>query len=76
VVKGLILDRLQKLSTQRAVLASRIARQSLGVICNERYDPADEVHKQARLIKDEIDGRLYAQNRIRWFVKQVRLSSV
>lgn len=70
VVKGLILDRLQKLeSGDRPVLATRKARASYGVMCKMKYNP--EIHFQEELKTDPLDGQLYAMSQIDWLIRKV-----
>lgn len=70
VVKGLLLDRLQKLdSGMKPVLATRKARASYGVMCKIKYNP--EVHFQEELKKDPLDGETYAMSQIDWLIKKV-----
>lgn len=69
VVKGLLLDRLQKLdSGTKPVLATRKARASYGVVCKMKYDP--DVHFQEDLKKDPLDGETYAMSQIDWLIKK------
>ena len=41
---------------------------SLGIICYQKYNPA--LHAGQKLIHDPIDGQMYAERRIDWFVKE------
>lgn len=69
VVKGLLLDRLQRLdSGTKPVLATRKARASYGVMCKMRYNP--DVHFQQELKKDPLDGQTYAMSQIDWLIKK------
>lgn len=71
VVKGLILDRLQKLdSGDKPVLATRKARASYGVMCKMKYNPA--IHFQEELKTDPLDGQVYAMSQIDWLIRKVR----
>lgn len=70
VVRGLLLDRLQKLdSGRKPVLATRKARASYGIMCKMKYNP--EIHFQEELKKDPLDGELYAMSQIDWLIKKV-----
>lgn len=70
VVRGLLLDRLQKLdSGMKPVLATRKARASYGIMCKIKYNP--EIHFQEELEKDPLDGELYAMSQIDWLIKKV-----
>lgn len=71
VVKGLLLDRLQKLeSGNRPVISTRKARASYGVMCKMKYSP--EIHFQEELSTDPLDGQTYAMSQIDWLIKKVR----
>lgn len=70
VVKGLLLDRLQKLdSGLKPVLVTRKARASYGMMCKMRYNPA--IHFREELKKDPLDGEMYAMSQIDWLIKKV-----
>lgn len=72
VVKGLLLDRLQKLETgNKSVLVARKARASYGVVCKVRYD--EQIHFTEEPVKDPLDGELYAMSQIDWLIKKVRM---
>ncbi|ETI22823.1 hypothetical protein G647_06899 [Cladophialophora carrionii CBS 160.54] len=68
VVKGLLIDRLQKLKFTKSVLRARKCRQSLGIVCEQLYNPSQ--HKGAKLKVDPVDGLTYAVDQISWFVRQ------
>lgn len=73
VVKGLLLDRLQKLDSGYApVIVSRIARASYGFVCKAKYNPA--IHINETLQKDPFDGEMYAMGQIDWMIKKVRVN--
>ena len=72
VVKGLLIDRMQKLKFDKSVLRVRKCRQSLGIICDQPYDKTRVAHQRAKLRSDILDGKTYATEQIDWFVKQVR----
>lgn len=70
VVKGLLLDRLQKLeSGSKPVLVTRKARTSYGLMCKIKYNP--EIHFQEELKTDPLDGETYAMSQIDWLIKKV-----
>lgn len=70
VVKGLLLDRLQKFeSGTKPVLVTRKARTSYGVMCKMKYNP--EIHFQEELKSDPLDGQTYAMSQIDWLIKKV-----
>ncbi|KAK7756242.1 hypothetical protein SLS62_001836 [Diatrype stigma] len=67
VVKGLLLDRLQKLDSGNApVIVSRIARASYGFECKAKYNPA--IHLNERVQRDPYDGELYVMGQIDWLI--------
>lgn len=71
VVRGLLLDRLQKLeSGTKPVIVTRKARASYGVMCKMKYSP--DIHFQEELKKDPLDGQTYAMSQIDWLIKKVR----
>lgn len=56
VVKGLLLDRMQKLdSGYKPVLVQRRARASYGLVCKIRYNP--EIHVDEDIKEDPLDGQ-------------------
>jgi hypothetical protein len=72
VVRGLLLDRLQKLDSGRtAVIVSRIARASYGFVCKAKYNPA--IHFNEIIKRDPYDGEMYAMGQIDWLIKKVSL---
>ena len=74
VVKGLLLDRMQRLNTgNTSVLLSRKARASYGVLCKVKYNAA--IHFNEDLQKDAIDGEMYAMGQIDWLIKKVSMVS-
>lgn len=73
VVKGLLLDRMQKLESGSVpVIVSRIARSSYGVVCKAKYDP--NIHLNENVVTDPMDGQKYAMGMIDWLIKKVRFS--
>ena len=54
-----------------AVLKSRTSPASYDVLCVEPYN--EEEHTGCELARDEFDGKMYAVNIVRWFVKKVNL---
>lgn len=59
---------MQKLKFTKSVLRARKCRQSLGIVCDQLYDP--KRHMGADLSVDPVDGLTYAKRQINWFVKQ------
>ncbi|ORY68543.1 Hsp70 family chaperone [Pseudomassariella vexata] len=69
VVKGLLLDRLQKLySGSTPVIVSRIARASYGFICKAKYNP--DIHFNDVVKKDPFDGEKYAMGQLDWLIRK------
>jgi len=72
VVKGLLLDRMQRLESGSVpVIVSRIARSSYGVVCKAKYDP--NIHLNENVVIDPLDGEKYAMGMIDWLIRKVRL---
>lgn len=72
VVRGLLLDRLQKLDSGDApVIISRIARASYGIACKVKYDP--NIHVGQVVQKDPFDEQLYAMGQVDWLIRKVSL---
>jgi hypothetical protein len=69
VVKGLVMDRKQKLTSGTAALKTRIARASYGVLCREIYDSS--IHAGAEIVNDlyKKDQR-WAKDQISWLIKK------
>ena len=63
-------NRMRKLKTAKSVLRTRTCRQSLGVLCIQRYNPRNVAHQQAQLHKCPIENKTYANDQVIWFVKQ------
>ncbi|KAF4625520.1 hypothetical protein G7Y89_g12649 [Cudoniella acicularis] len=68
VVKGLVMDRKQKLILGTAALKSRIARASYGVACRQIYDPIR--HPGATIEYDAYTKKRWAINQIDWLIKK------
>lgn len=72
VVRGLLFDRQQKMETgDMAVLATRIARASYGIVVRELYQPA--IHFDEDIQGDAfIPNQKWAVNQIQWLIRKVR----
>lgn len=68
VAKGLVMDRTQALSRGVAVYTGRCSRVSYGVLTRLPYDKVN--HRGARVTKDPLDGKLYAEDQIEWLIKE------
>jgi hypothetical protein len=76
VCKGNVADRVQKLSSGRSVLGWRCCCASYGVLCKILHNPENPQHFGLPTVRDALDGKLYVQDCIDWFIKQVRLSQL
>lgn len=70
VCKGLVADRLAKIKSGRAVLGWRCCRASYGTRCRVRYDPQNPQHFGQKTTRDSVDGKLYVESVVDWFIKQ------
>jgi len=68
VVKGIVVDRLQRVSHGQSALSTRCCRASYGIVCRQPYDKGR--HKGQPPIKDPINGEKYVEDQINWLVKQ------
>jgi hypothetical protein len=71
VCKGIVADRVQKLKSGKSVLGWRCSRASYGTLCKEPYNPQNPQHFGKKTMRDTWDGKLYVDNCISWFIKQV-----
>ena len=73
VVKGLVMDRKQRLVSGTAALKTRIARASYGVLCRQLYDP--NYHIGADVDYDVYNkSQKWALNQIEWLIRKVLIS--
>ncbi|KAF7554373.1 hypothetical protein G7Z17_g2975 [Cylindrodendrum hubeiense] len=70
VVRGLLFDQQQKIETgNMAVLASRIARASYGVVIREPYKPS--IHFDEEIVHDHLNPKQkWALNQIQWLIRK------
>lgn len=69
VVKGLIMDRRQNIESGKAILKTRVARVSYGVLCNTLWN--ELYHKgEDSVIDAYIPDRKFAINQIDWIIKK------
>ena len=74
VVRGLLLDRQQKMETgNMSVLSSRVARASYGIIVSEVYSPSQHFNEDVEQDRFEPEKK-WAKNQIQWLIKKVRFS--
>lgn len=71
VVKGLVIDRVQKLKSGKAVLGRRICRASYGIEMSVRYNKDEHI---GRSVYRDLDGELWVKGQIDWMIKKVRLA--
>jgi len=70
VVKGLVVDKRQKLESGMSLLTYRIARRSYGIVCREAWDPS--IHVDEDVVMDAyIPDKRWANNQIDWIIKKV-----
>ncbi|CZR51443.1 uncharacterized protein PAC_01319 [Phialocephala subalpina] len=65
VCKGLVIDRLQFFSNNLPVIPIRFSNASYGILCKEIYQ---KKHAGQQSVKNDLDGKKYAENQIDWFV--------
>lgn len=68
VAKGLVIDRIQKLKSGKAVLKGRVCRASYGLEAMVLYDEKKHVGQP---VTKSVDGKNYATNQIEWIIKKV-----
>lgn len=73
VVKGLVMDKTQKLESGTSLLQCRVARRSYGVVCKEEYNPL--IHIGEDVVLDEyIPNKRWAKDQIDWIIRKVMSS--
>ncbi|KAI9704654.1 MAG: hypothetical protein M1820_005402 [Bogoriella megaspora] len=70
VCKGLVSDRIRKLTVGQSILGWRCCRASYGIVCKELYDKSKKHHHGRETRKDPNDGKIYVLKSIDWFVKK------
>jgi hypothetical protein len=70
VVKGLVMDKAQRLERGESLLPIRRARRSYGVICRERYDESKHIG-EATEWDGFVPGLQWAVGQIEWIVVKV-----
>ncbi|KAH0566005.1 hypothetical protein GP486_000596 [Trichoglossum hirsutum] len=68
VCNGLVMNRMQHLTSGVSILLSRRCRASYGILLNEPYNKTK--HKAQKPCKGPLDGIDYAINQIDWFIVQ------
>jgi Hsp70 protein len=69
VCKGIVMDRVHKLTLGRAVLGWRCCRASYGLHCKELYNKNKPDHVGRQPERDIFDGKKYV-DAVRWFIKK------
>jgi len=73
VVKGLVVDKRQKLESGTSLLTYRVARRSYGIVCREEWNP--NIHVDEDVVMDNfIPGKRWANNQIDWIIRKVMRS--
>lgn len=75
VCKGLVADRLVKTRSGKSILGWRCCRASYGTRCRVKYDPKNTAHFGLTTIQDSLDGQLYIENVVDWYVPYTALES-
>ncbi|KAK5047574.1 hypothetical protein LTR84_006671 [Exophiala bonariae] len=68
VVRGLVMDRVQEIISDRNVYVERCCRSSYGVVARHPYNPM--FHQGEPVSEDPRDKRRWAEQQIDWFIKQ------
>ena len=68
VVQGLVINQVERLKFDRAVLKSRTCKASYGVVCEKEYN--ESKHLGMKVVTDEIDNKVYAIELIHWFIRR------
>ena len=68
VVKGLVIDRIQKMKSGRPVLSSRICRASYALSLDVPYDRRKHLGQE---VYTHYDGVVYARNQMDWMIRKV-----
>ncbi|KAH8731915.1 hypothetical protein GQ44DRAFT_670576 [Phaeosphaeriaceae sp. PMI808] len=70
VCKGLVSDRIRKITTSRSVLGWRCCRASYGTLCKISYDKNNPEHEGKEPVRDPMNGKMYIAQSIAWFVRK------
>lgn len=71
VCKGIVADRVYKLTAGSSILKSRCCRASYGTLCRELYDKHNRHHIGRSTTTDEVTQKLYVTQSVTWFIKKV-----
>ncbi|KAF1810891.1 hypothetical protein P152DRAFT_400506 [Eremomyces bilateralis CBS 781.70] len=70
VCKGLVADRIAKLSSGKSILGWRCCRASYGTKCKVLYNPENPQHHNRQTVRDALDDKLYLHDTVEWFIKK------
>jgi hypothetical protein len=70
VSRGIILDRMRKLTAGKAVLGWRCCRASYGIVAKEVYRRKNPNHADLPRVRDEVNGKEYIENVVAWLIKK------
>lgn len=76
VCRGLVIDRMQRITTMRNVLTGRICPASYGVLCDMPYDKNNRQHVGQDVYKHAIFGVPYVRNQVKWMIKKGQVIDV
>ncbi|EKG18078.1 hypothetical protein MPH_04768 [Macrophomina phaseolina MS6] len=68
VCHGLVMNRVQEITSDRLVYTSRCCRANYGIVCRERYDPRRHVSED--VILDPHDKKKWVDGQIHWVIKK------
>lgn len=71
VCRGLVIDRMQKIKTNKNVLTGRMCLASYGVVCSKPYDKNNKDHINQTTFKHPVNGQPYVRNQVDWMIKKV-----
>ncbi|KAH0545359.1 hypothetical protein FGG08_000500 [Glutinoglossum americanum] len=68
VARGLVMDRIQKLTLGQSIMETRCCRASYGMVCMELYNSTKHIGMETWT--DPLDQKMYVKEQIDWFVKK------
>lgn len=73
VCKGIVANEVQKLKYGQPILMWRCCRASYGMLCRELYNKHNPEHIGRPTTREPLNGKLYVNESIAWFIKKVLL---
>ncbi|KAF2760339.1 hypothetical protein EJ05DRAFT_280146 [Pseudovirgaria hyperparasitica] len=70
VCKGMIVNRVQKLRSNKSPIGIRCCRASYGSLCKELYNPNYAAHANIPSEIDPLNGKEYVVNVVEWYIKK------